>query len=349
MTFTQNDVIDVLRGILYFPKGDNIINLNMVEDVQIGKDKVSFTLVFEKLEGPAIQIVQEQAEKALKERFGQQFNVEMKSIAEKDRGRGPLGHVKNVIAVASGKGGVGKSTVAANLAVALARKGYKTAMVDADIYGPSIPTMFGLEGQRPASTEVDGKPKIVPLLSHGVQLVSIGFFVDPDQPLVWRGPMASSTLNQLFNDTHWEELDFMVIDMPPGTGDIQLTIATSIHVDGAVMVSTPQKVAISDVRKAVSMFKQDKLTVPILGIVENMAWFTPKELPDNKYYIFGKGACQDYAKEVGLPILGQIPMVESVAESGDKGSPIVLEDNENVAGAFNELADNVIAKLEEKK
>ncbi|MFA8451312.1 MAG: Mrp/NBP35 family ATP-binding protein [Bacteroidales bacterium] len=348
MTFTQNDVIDVLKGILYFPKGDNIVNLNMVEDIRLGENKISFVLVFEKLEGPAVQIVQEQSEKALKERFGNQMQIEMQAISEKERGRGPLGKVKHVIAVASGKGGVGKSTVAANLAVALARKGLKVGMIDADIYGPSIPTMFGLEGQRPASTEVDGKPKIVPLLAHGVQLVSIGFFVEPDQPLIWRGPMASSTLNQLFNDTYWEELDVAVIDLPPGTGDIQLTMATSISVDGAVMVSTPQKVAVSDVRKAVSMFRQDKITVPILGIVENMAYFTPKELPDNKYYIFGKDACRNYAKETGLDILGQIPLVQSIAESGDSGNPIVLEDNDSVAKAFNDLADNVLAKLEIK-
>ena len=346
MTFTQNDVIDVLKGILYFPKGDNIIELNMVEDIQIGENRISFTLVFEKLEGPAVQIVQEQSEKALKDRFGAQMQINMKTISEKDRGRGPLGTVKHVVAVASGKGGVGKSTVAANLAVALARKGLKVGVVDADIYGPSIPTMFGLEGQRPASTEVDGKPKIVPLEAHGVQLISIGFFVNPDQPLIWRGPMASSTLNQLFNDTYWEELDIVVIDLPPGTGDIQLTIATGLKVDGAVMVSTPQKVAVSDVRKAVSMFRQEKLHIPILGIVENMSWFTPKELPDNKYFIFGKDACQAYAKEAGLDVLGQIPMVQAVSESGDSGSPIALEDNEMVGKAFKELADNVMLKLE---
>ncbi|MFA8301381.1 MAG: Mrp/NBP35 family ATP-binding protein [Hyphomicrobiales bacterium] len=348
MAITEKNVIDVLKEILYFPKGDNIINLNMVEDIQVASDRISFTLVFEKLEGPAINIVQEQATKKLKDTLGETIQVEINAIAEKDRGRGPLGKVKHVIAVASGKGGVGKSTVAANLAVSFARKGYKTAMVDADIYGPSIPVMFGLEGQRPASIDIDGKPKIVPIIKHDVQLVSIGFFVEPDQPLIWRGPMASSTLNQLFNDTHWDEIDIMVIDLPPGTGDIQLTLATSLKVDGAVMVSTPQKVAVSDVRKAVSMFRQDKIEIPVLGIVENMAWFTPAELPDNKYYIFGKGECEKYAQEAGLPIIGRIPMVQSVAESGDQGNPISLKDNDPVSNAFNELAENVIQKLNDK-
>jgi ATP-binding protein involved in chromosome partitioning len=246
------------------------------------------------------------------------------------------------VAVASGKGGVGKSTVAANLAVALAKKGKKVGLLDADIYGPSVPIMFGLENTQPKATEVDGKTKVLPIDQHGIKVLSIGFFVKPEQALIWRGPMASSALNQLFNDAVWGDLDFMIVDLPPGTGDVHLTLTQSYPITGAVVVTTPQEVALADVKKAVSMFKQEKINIPIMGIIENMSYFTPAELPNNKYYIFGEGKTKNYAKSLQVPFLGQIPMVAGIAESGDQGNPIALNTNGPISHAFSDLADGLI-------
>lgn len=256
--------------------------------------------------------------------------------------------VKNIIAVASGKGGVGKSTVAANLAVALAKTGAKVGLVDADIYGPSVPIMFDVENRRPEVRKIDEKPYIIPVESYGVKLLSIGFFADVAQAVVWRGPMASKALKQMFIDAYWGELDYLLIDLPPGTGDIHLTLVQSVPVTGAVIVSTPQKVALADVRKGVSMFRMPAVNVPVLGLVENMSYFTPAELPENKYYIFGRDGVKNLGTELSVPFLGEIPLVQSIREGGDSGKPVVLDENNPASGAFMELAEQVILRVNER-
>jgi len=253
--------------------------------------------------------------------------------------------VKNIIAVASGKGGVGKSTVAVNLAIALAQTGAKVGLIDADIYGPSLPIMFGVEGERLFVTEKDGKQYMVPVEKYGVKMLSIGFMVDPSQAVVWRGPMASKALNQLFSDADWGELDYLFIDLPPGTGDIHLTLVSAVPVTGAVIVSTPQKVALADARKGIAMFQMESIKVPVLGLVENMAWFTPAELPENKYYIFGKDGCKNLAEELNIPFLGQIPLVQRICDGGDNGQPIVLEESSPAAIAFLSMAGNMAQQV----
>lgn len=255
-----------------------------------------------------------------------------------------LSDVKNIIAVSSGKGGVGKSTVAANLAIALAREGYATGLLDVDVYGPSVPILFGVEDNRP---EMAGD-KIIPVRKFGVSLMSMGFFILPGQPLIWRGPMVTNAVKQLFTDVDWGALDYLVIDMPPGTGDIALTLVQTVPITGALIVTTPQNVAITDVRKAIAMFNQQHVDVPILGIVENMAWFTPQELPDNKYFIFGKDGGKNLAAECGTELLAQIPLVQSVSESGDKGTPVATYGEQPMAVVFKELADNVITAIEKR-
>jgi ATP-binding protein involved in chromosome partitioning len=253
--------------------------------------------------------------------------------------------VKNIIAVASGKGGVGKSTVAANLAVSLAKLGAKVGLIDADIYGPSVPLMFNVMDEKPEAFEQDGRTMIRPIEKYGVKILSIGFFVDPSKALVWRGPMASNALLQLFTDSDWGELDYVVIDMPPGTGDIHLTISQSVPVTGVAIVTTPQEVALADARKAISMFNTDKIKLPILGLIENMSYFTPAELPENKYYIFGKEGGKRLAEQNNIPFLGQIPLVQGICESGDNGSPIALDEKSPVAKAFLALAQNIARQI----
>jgi ATP-binding protein involved in chromosome partitioning len=253
--------------------------------------------------------------------------------------------ITNIIAIASGKGGVGKSTVTANLAVALAQMGFKVGLVDADIYGPSMPIMFDVLNDKPSAIDVDGKSKMEPVESYGVKMLSIGFFAGANQAVVWRGPMATKALNQLIHDAHWGELDFMLIDMPPGTGDIHLSLVQSLPVTGAVIVSTPQAVALADARKGVAMFSMDSISVPVLGIIENMAYFTPEELPNNKYYIFGKEGAKSLANELQIPFLGQIPLVQSIREAGDVGRPAVMQKTGPVAEAFNEVTKRVVEEL----
>jgi ATP-binding protein involved in chromosome partitioning len=254
--------------------------------------------------------------------------------------------VKNVIAVSSGKGGVGKSTVAANLAVALAKLGYKVGLLDADIFGPSVPKMFQVEDARPYAELIDGRDLIVPIEKYGIKLLSIGFFVDPDQATLWRGAMASNALKQLVGDANWGELDYFVLDTPPGTSDIHLTLVQTLAITGAVIVSTPQQVALADARKGINMYTNDKVNVPILGLVENMSWFTPAELPENKYYIFGKEGAKQLAEQMNVPLLGQIPIVQSICENGDKGTPAALDENSITGRAFLELAENVVKQTE---
>ena len=254
--------------------------------------------------------------------------------------------VKNIIAISSGKGGVGKSTVAVNIAVALSQKGFKVGLVDADIYGPSIPMMFNAKDEQTEYEHVDGKEYILPIEKYGVKILSIGFFVSEDQAMIWRGPMASGALKQLFTDAHWGELDYMVIDMPPGTGDIHLTLVQTLPITGAVIVSTPQKVALADAKKGISMYKSQGIKVPILGLIENMAYFTPAELPNNKYYIFGKEGCKNLAAESTIPFLGEIPLVQSIGEGGDIGVPVVLDSENPAREAFLKITDELVKQID---
>ena len=333
----KENVIEVLKDVIYFPKGDNIIALNMVENLMVNEEGIRFDLIVEHLDDPKNDIMVNAAKRTLTGVFGE-INIDIKVKEEETS----LSKVKHIIAVASGKGGVGKSTVAANLAVALARANQRVGLIDADIYGPSVPMMFGLEGEQPACFERDGKAVMVPLERFGIKLLSIGCFVDSDRPLIWRGPMATSALNQLMNDTLWGELDWMVVDMPPGTGDIQLTLAQQYKVTGAVIVTTPQKVAFADVLRAANMFKEEALQIPIYGLVENMAYFTPSDMPDKKYYIFGKETGQQFADQLGVPLLGQIPIVEKIAECGDNGTPLALDADSPVTKAFDQIANSIL-------
>lgn len=342
---TRQDLTNTLKEVIFFAKQNNIVDLGMIDNIEIKGREVKIGVIFPKLDDPAVGIVYNSIVKTLKSKFGDDLGVDIVPIAEKDKGLGPLSGVKNIIAVIAGKGGVGKSTVAANLAIALQKKGYEVGILDADIMGPSVPMMFGVEGQQPGMIEREGKPVMVPLENYGVKILSLGFFVQPNQALMWRGSMINNAFNQLMKDSEWGNLDYLVIDMPPGTGDIQLTLAQSYNVRGTVLVTTPQKVATADVRRAAMMYRQDKLTIPILGLVENMSYFTPDELPDKKYYIFGKGATEELARELEIPILGRIPIKEKVAESGDGGTPVTLSDENGLADSFIEIANNVVNEI----
>ena len=333
----KENVIEVLKDVIYFPKGDNIVSLNMVDNLMVRDNQIRFDLIVEQIDDPKNDILINGAKRTLTEVFGE-VEVDIKLKAEETA----LSKVKHIIAVASGKGGVGKSTVAANLAIALARANQRVGLVDADIYGPSVPMMFGVEHEQPACFEKDGKTVMLPIERYGLKLLSIGFFVDTDRPLIWRGPMATSALNQLMNDTLWGELDWLVVDMPPGTGDIQLTLSQSFNVTGAVIVTTPQKVAFADVLRAAMMFKEEALQIPIYGLVENMAYFTPSDQPEKKYYIFGKETGQQFADQLGVPLLGQIPIVERIAECGDNGTPLALDADSPVTKAFDKIAQSII-------
>jgi ATP-binding protein involved in chromosome partitioning len=286
----------------------------------------------------------------LKRKFGDNTSVDCNvsgmSAEQKGARRKILPDVKNIIAVASGKGGVGKSTITANIAGGLKKMGYSVGIVDADIYGPSMPTMFDVVGERPTMTEVNGEQLIKPVDANGIHLLSIGFFTDQDNAVVWRGPMASKALTQLFTDAHWGELDYLVIDLPPGTGDIHLSLLQTVPLDGVVIVSTPQEVALADARRGINMFRLDSMKVPIVGLVENMAWFTPAELPENKYYIFGRDGARNLAEGMSIPFLGAIPLVQSVREAGDSGRPAVFQENTPTAQAFEELVRNLVVSLE---
>ena len=333
----KENVSEVLKDVIYFPKGDNIIALNMVENLMVNENGIRFDLVVEHKDDPKNEIMVNAAKRTLTGVFGE-VDIDIKVKEEETA----LSKVKHIVAVASGKGGVGKSTVAANLAVALARANQRVGLIDAEIYGPSVPMMFGAENEQPACFEKDGKTVMVPLERFGIKLLSIGCFVDPERPLIWRGPMATSALNQLMNDTLWGELDWMVVDMPPGTGDIQLTLAQQYKVSGAVIVTTPQKVAFADVLRAANMFKEEALQIPVYGLVENMAYFTPSDMPEKKYYIFGKETGQQFADQLGVPLLGQIPIVEKIAESGDAGTPLALDADSPVTKAFDQIALSIL-------
>lgn len=352
MAFYPQLIIDALKHVRYPGTGEDIVSAGMVEDnIRIDGNKISFSLVFEKQNDPFAKSLVKACEQAVLTYAGEEaeikgnIDVRFKAVAKVDP-ENPLPLVKNIIAVSSGKGGVGKSTVSANLAVALAKAGYKVGLLDADIFGPSVPKMFGMEDARPVLEEVDGRDLIRPEERYGVKLLSIGFFVNPKDAVLWRGGMASNALKQLITDANWGELDYFVLDLPPGTSDIHLTLVQTLGITGAIVVSTPQQVALADARKGISMFMGEKVNVPVLGLVENMAWFTPAELPENKYYIFGKEGCKRLAEELNVPLLGQIPIVQSICESGDSGEPIAYKDDSVVAQAFAALAEQVVKQTE---
>ncbi len=345
MTLYPNLIKEALQTVRYPGTGKDILAMDMLEDdIRIDGNSVSFSLIFEKPTDPFMKSILKSAETAIHLKAGNDVKVDIKvKTRQAPRPADPelLPGVKNIIAVASGKGGVGKSTVAANLAVALAGLGYKVGLLDADIFGPSMPKMFKVEDARPVAESIGGRDLIVPVEQYGIKLLSIGFFVDPEQAVLWRGAMASNALKQLIADAAWGELDYFVIDMPPGTSDIHLTLVQTLGITGAVVVSTPQEVALADARKGIDMFKNEKVNVPVLGLVENMAWFTPAELPQNRYYLFGKGGCARLAVDMHVPLLGQIPIVQSICEGGDNGIPVALDPDTIVGQAFRELAQSV--------
>lgn len=340
------EIRDVLKGLNYPGTSESIVALDMVQHIQADGDEVSLRLVFQRANDPFVGVVKKKVDTLLKEKLGYK-TVNIESVFMQDMEK-PLSleKVKHVVAISSGKGGVGKSTVASNLAVGLVKLGYRVGLVDADIFGPSIPKMFGCEDARPYMIEVDGQEVIEPIGKFGVKLLSIGFFVDPGAATVWRGPMASNALKQMVEEGHWDELDFLLIDLPPGTSDIHLTLVQTVALSGAIVVSTPQQVALADAVKGINMFESPEISVPVLGIVENMSWFTPAELPNNRYYIFGKEGAKALAEEKGVRLLGQIPIVQSIMESGDAGKPVAVDENSASGQAFLALARNVADAVE---
>ncbi|MEQ9166068.1 MAG: Mrp/NBP35 family ATP-binding protein [Fulvivirga sp.] len=347
MAFKEADVLKALSTVDDPDLKKDLVTLNMIKDIEVFSDTIKFTVVLTTPACPLKELIKKNCIDAIHEHLDKSLAVEvhMTSNVTSTRNDGPiLPGVKNIIAISSGKGGVGKSTVTANLAVALSNAGAKVGVIDADISGPSMPTMFNCEGEQPGVKQVNGKNVIIPLEQYGVKLISIGFLAPSDNAVVWRGPMASSALRQFISDTDWGELDYLLIDLPPGTSDIHLTMVQTVPVTGAIVVTTPQKVAVADARKGLSMFRQPQINVPILGIIENMAYFTPEELPDNKYYIFGKDGGLNLSEKYNVPFLGQIPIVQSIRESGDSGMPVVLKDG-LTADAFNELAEAVARQV----
>lgn len=352
--FSNDQILAVLSKVVHPDKGKDIVSLGIVSNVESGKDGINITLTPEKSNDPFINSIRSTIVRSLKDAFGpdvviNEIKVEPKVVVGKkqEKAREVLPGVKNIIAVSSGKGGVGKSTIAVNLAISLARKGFSVGLLDADVFGPSVPKMFNEEKYRPEVKRENDIDIIVPLYKHGVKVLSTGFFVDPADAVIWRGPMASSFLKQLITQGEWGELDYLLVDLPPGTSDIHLTLVQEVPVTGAVVVSTPQEVALADAVKGISMFRSEKINVPVLGLVENMSWFTPAELPSNKYYIFGKEGCRKLAEKMDVPLLGQIPLVQSICEGSDNGQPVAL--NDSVTGnAFMDLADNLIASVERR-
>jgi ATP-binding protein involved in chromosome partitioning len=348
MPITVEQVFDALRNVDDPDLKKDIVTLGMVRDLVIEGNSVNFTVMLTTPACPMKDMIHKASVNAILHFVDKDAKVNVKmdaDVTSRRKDKTALPGVKNIIAVASGKGGVGKSTVAANLAVALAKQGAKVGLIDADIYGPSIPIMFDVVNERPPVKNIDGVNKMIPVESYGVKLNSIGFMAAPDQAVPWRGPMASKALGEIVNKTLWGELDYLIVDLPPGTGDIHLSIVTTVPITGAIIVSTPQQVALSDTIRGISMFKLPTVNVPILGIVENMAWFTPAELPNNKYYIFGKDGAQNLAAKLGIPVLGQIPLVQSICEAGDAGHPVVLQENTPQALAFMELAKTVAQQI----
>ncbi len=349
MSITKEQVLEALKNVDDPDLKKDIVTLGMVKDVVVNEKNVSFTVVLTTPACPMKEMIHKACKNAIIHFVDKeaQVNVTMTADVTSRRGddRPVLPQVKNIVAIASGKGGVGKSTVASNLAVALALQGAKVGLVDADIYGPSMPIMFDVVNERPGLKKVGEQSLLIPVESYGVKLLSIGFFTDTSQAIVWRGPMASKALNQLFRDADWGELDYLLIDLPPGTGDIHLSLVQLAPLTGVIVVSTPQAVALADAQKGVAMFQMPQFNVPILGIVENMAYFTPAELPDNKYYIFGKDGAKNLAEKLQVPLLGEIPLVQSICEAGDVGRPAVLQEGTPQSKAFKELASSVAQQI----
>ncbi|MCS6823601.1 MAG: Mrp/NBP35 family ATP-binding protein [Cytophagaceae bacterium] len=346
MSVTVEDIRKALSTVEEPDLKKDIITLNMVRDIVIKDKEVSFTIVLTTPACPLKEHIRKSCEEAILN-IAPDVHIKISMTADVTTTRSSeplLPGVKNIIAIASGKGGVGKSTITANLAMALIQSGATVGIIDADIYGPSQPILFDVENERPAVIQENGKNYIIPISQYGVKLISIGFLAPPDSAIVWRGPMASSALRQFISDCKWGELDYMLVDLPPGTSDIHLTLVQTVPLTGAIIVTTPQKVALADAQKALSMFRQPQLSVPVIGVVENMAWFTPQELPENKYYVFGKNGGLELAQKNNVELLGQIPLVQSIRESGDKGKPKVM-DNDIVAKAFIEFAEKVARQI----
>lgn len=346
MTLYPKLITEALATVMYPGTKKNLVDSGMLaDDIRIDGMKVEFTLIFPRETDPFLRSTLKAAEAAIHFHVGKEVEVtiktEFKTAPRPEVGK-LLPQVKNIIAVSSGKGGVGKSTVSSNLAIALAQLGYKVGLLDADIFGPSMPKMFGVENERVYAIEKEGRQLIVPIEKYGVKLLSVGFFVNPQTATLWRGSMASNALKQLIADADWGELDYFILDTPPGTSDIHLTLLQTLAITGAVIVSTPQKVALADARKGIDMYQNDKVNVPILGLVENMAWFTPAELPENKYFIFGKDGCKHLADEMKLPLLAQIPIVQSICENGDGGEPSAVHTDTMTGQAFLNLAQAVV-------
>ncbi len=349
MSITTEQVIDALKYVDDPDLKKDIVTLGMVKDVVVNGKDVSFTVVLTTPACPMKDMIHKACVNAILHFVDKEAEVNVNMTAtvtsKKSHDNATLSQVKNIIAVASGKGGVGKSTIAANIAVGLAKMGAKVGIVDADIYGPSLPIMFGCEKEMPGPAEFEGKSKMKPVENYGVKLNSIGFMAGPNQAIAMRGPMASKALMQLFNDTAWGELDYLIVDLPPGTGDIQISLCSQIPLTGAIVVCTPQDVAIADARKGIALFNLPTINVPVLGLVENMAWFTPTELPENKYYIFGKDGVKHLAAEMNIPLIAQIPLVQSIRESSDAGRPAVLQDNTPQSKAMMEMAQAVAQQV----
>jgi len=352
MKLNKNDILEALQTISVPGEGQNMVESGAVKNIQIFGDEVVVDIIIKnpslqarkKTEVSILQTIHRKVYEKAKITVNLKVEAATQPKVNEIKGK-PIPGIKNIIAVASGKGGVGKSTITANLAVTLSKMGFKVGILDADIYGPSIPIMFDVAMKKPLAVEVDGKSKMKPVESYGLKILSIGFFTQPNQAVVWRGPMAAKALNQMIFDAHWGELDFMLIDLPPGTGDIHLSIMQSLPVTGAVVVSTPQEIALADARKGVAMFQQEAINVPVLGIVENMAYFTPEELPNNKYYIFGKEGAKHLAEDIDVPFLGEIPLVQSIREAGDAGRPAAMQTATSLEAAFQDMTKNVVQEL----
>jgi ATP-binding protein involved in chromosome partitioning len=347
MNFNENQVLEVLRKVIHPASKRDIISLQLVNGLYVDQGKISFSLEFNIANDPLKNSIKRACTQLLQNEFGTniEVNIEMTTATPRlKESRQYLKDTRNIIAVSSGKGGVGKSTVAVNMAVAFAKTGARVGLIDADIFGPSIPKMLQAEYINPVVNKVNGRDLIIPVEKYGIKVLSIGFFVNPKEATIWRGPMASGAFQQLLGDAEWGELDYMFVDLPPGTSDIHLTLVQTVPVTGAVIVSTPQDIALADVVKGINMFRNPSVNVPVLGLIENMAWFTPAELPENKYYLFGKDGCAKLSREFNIPLLGQIPLIQSIREGSDSGEPIVLKTG-LASEAFKTVADNLIIQV----
>ena len=352
MQIKKAAVLEALSKISAPSEGVNLVESGAVTNVQVFGDEVTVDISIgnpslqarKKTEVEVLKIIHSEVYEKAKITVNVKVVTPPKAASNEIKGK-PIPGIQNIVAIASGKGGVGKSTVTANIAVTLAKMGFKVGVLDADIYGPSIPLMFDVSSEKPLAVNIEGKSKMKPVENYGVKVLSIGFFTQPNQAVIWRGPMAAKALNQMIFDAHWGELDFLLLDLPPGTGDIHLSIMQSLPVTGAVVVSTPQEVALADARKGVAMFMQEAINVPVLGVVENMAYFTPEELPENKYYIFGKEGAQNLASDLKIPFLGEVPLVQSIREAGDVGRPAALQEEGPLKEAFEEITRNVVREL----